>query len=98
LKVGKNICPLALDGVDKGGDLLEKALAVNRVAYDVIAYPSVGIRIIEPGDRLLVTSQSCPDDMLHVHPIKLSFIVMMPYWMKRLHDDCDFLRYFKEQT
>jgi hypothetical protein len=58
-----------------------------------IAYPQhfVGIRVIELGDSLLVTSQSCPDDTLHVHPIKLSFIVMMPYLTKRLHDQWKFL-------
>ena len=28
--------------------------------------------------RLLVTCQSSPDDTLHVHPINIAFIVMMP--------------------
>ncbi len=27
---------------------------------------------------LLVTCQSSPDDTLHVHPINIAFIVMMP--------------------
>jgi len=38
----------------------------------------------------LVTCQCCPDDTLHVHPINVVFIVVMPYWMKRLHDSDDF--------
>ncbi len=72
--------------------IMGQFLGHGTIAHNVIAYPQhlVGIRIIEPGDSLLVTSQSLPDDTLHVHPIKLSFIVMMPYWVKRLHGKGDF--------
>ncbi len=74
--------------------IMGQFLGYGTIAHNIIAYPQhlVGIRIIELGDSLLVTSQSCPDDTLHVHPIKLSFIVMMPYWVKRLHGNGDFFR------
>ena len=32
LEIGQIVCPFALDGVDKGGDLVEEALGVNGVA------------------------------------------------------------------
>ena len=68
-------------------------LGHGTIAHNIIAYPQhfEEIRIIELGDGLLVTSQSCPDDTLHVHPIKLSFIGMMPYLTKRLHGAMIFL-------
>ena len=73
------------EGQHKG--IMGQFFGDGTIAHDVIAYPQhfVGIRIVELGDGLLVTSQSCPDDTLHVHPIKLSFIGMMPYLTKRLH-------------
>ncbi len=61
--------------------IMGQFLGYGTIAHKIIAYPQhlVGIRVIELGDSLLVTCPSCPDDTLHVHPIKLSFIVMMPY-------------------
>ena len=72
--------------------IMGQFLGYCTIAHNVIAYPQhlVGIRVIELGDGLLVTSQSCPDDTLHVHPIKLSFIGMMPYLTKRLHGAYNF--------
>ncbi len=55
-------------GESKHKGIMGQFLGYRTIAHNIIAYPQhlVGIRIIELGDSLLVTSQSCPDDTLHV--------------------------------